>query len=380
MGNVIGIISSSCCSYLLVGLTKDRPIAAVPFGGKYRLLDFALSNMVNAGLRTVGIITPYNYRPVLDHLGAGKEWLLDRKMGGLFILPGLNHALEARTNKFFLQDLRMNIDFLKKDRAEHVIISCCNYVANIAYKDMLKFHEKKENSITLIYREEDVNLQDEGGSLSLEIEADGRVKAFTQGIAWEGSKQRNRFLDMMIIKRELLLQILQDYDTDEDTELIEVIEENLAKLKVDSFQFKGYLGSIESIQSYFECSMDLLKAEVRRELFMGPNKILTKITDNPPSRYGSKAAVKNSLISSGCKIEGQVENSILFREVHIEPGAVIKNSIIMQKSYIGKDVILENVIADKFVRIKDQTVVKGKKNLPIVIEKTAAIGASGGVL
>lgn len=373
MGNVIGIISGGCPADLLMGLTKERPIAAVPFGGRYRLLDFPLSGMVNSGLRTVGIITPYNYRPMLDHLGAGKEWLLDRKTGGLFMLPGC--GLEVGEQRFLLGDLNLNVDFLEKDKAENVVLACSNLVLNVNYEEILKFHETKKADITLVYKEEDVIPKE--NSLLLEMEADGKVQSLALEPSGREYKQGNNFLDILIIKRKLLLEMLQRYLAMDSKDLLAVVTEEAAAYKVYAFQFKGYVGRIDSIQSYFNSSMDLLRPEVRRELFMGSDKIRTKLADNPPTRYGPEAAVKNSLIASGCRIEGRVESSIIFREVHIKPGAIVKNSIIMQKSHIGREAILENAILDKFVGIRNRTVIKGEAHKPVVVEKTVNVGSKG---
>lgn len=371
MENVIGIIFSSCLSDSLMGLTNERPIAILPFGGRYRLLDFPLSNMVNSGLRTVGIITPHNYRPVLDHLGAGKEWLLDRKIGGLFILPGQGRGDDYR--RFPYGDIKRNLDFLEKDQADYVILSYSNSVLNIDFKQILEVHHGEKRDITFIYREE-VPVPGMGMQF-LETDGENRIQGLSPGVEGEKGKA---FLDMLIIKRSLLLGLLQEGAIPADGELLDLIGSRLGELQAYGFPFQGYVGRITSVQSYFDCNMDLLKPEIRQELFVGPNKIHTKETDNPPSRYGIDAAVKNSLIASGCRIEGQVENSIIFRQVHIKPGAVVKNSIVMQKSQIGENGVLDYAILDKFVRVKDGLAVQGEYNSPIVIEKRTNLKEEGG--
>lgn len=369
MGNVIGIIAGGSPSDSMMGLTRQRPIAALPFGGRYRLLDFPLSNMVNSGLRTVGIITPFHYRPVLDHLRAGKEWFLDRKTGGLFILPSYNPKSTDR--QFSLADLAGNLDFFYKDGAEDVIISCSNLVINMDFRPALSFHQNNQGDITLIYQENGVFAG--AGKLSLILAPDppGPVLGFSSGSRSGNNKE---FLDMLIIKKDLLLQLLEENPKGEDRELMEVIAGRMDQMRILAFGFSGYVGRITSVADYFKCSMDLLKPEIRRELFMESNKIHTKIADNPPTHYGQNGLSSNSLVASGCKIDGTVENSIIFRQVQIKPGAVVKNSIIMQKCIIGRNAVLENVILDKFVRIKDQTVLKGASDKPIVIEKTTSWG------
>lgn len=153
MRNVIGILFGNNGSDILQGLAFQRSTAAVPFGGRYRLLDFALSSMVNSGIRTIGLVTPRHYRSILDHLGAGKEWSLDRKSGGLFILPGAIQGLSGRSGRFALKDLQLNIEYLQKDFSENIIISGCNQVLNMNYQEALDLHEAKQADITLIYKE-----------------------------------------------------------------------------------------------------------------------------------------------------------------------------------------------------------------------------------
>ena len=369
MKKAIGIISSNHRTDYLQGIIKDRPIAAVPFAGRYRLLDFALSSMVNSGLRTVGIITPFRYRPILDHLGAGKEWSLDRKSGGMFILPGSNNGLQSKNNKFLLKDFLNNIEFLEMDTADYIVVTGCSSVFNIDFTSVLNEHENNQADITMVYKEISTK---ETEATYLTIEADGRVSALTE--KWTNkNQQRESFVDIFIINRKLLLEILKGYEDIEYMDLMDVVEENLKVLNVHAYKFEGYLGRIFSIQSYFRCSMEMLNPLIRSELFMGVNRMHTKIKDNPPTKYASKVAVRDSLISSGCYIQGQVSSSILFRGVNVHPGATIKNCIIMQRCDIGKDAVLENVILDKHVKISNKVVLKGMDDSPMVITKRAVI-------
>ena len=369
MKKAIGIISSNHRTDYLQGIIKDRPIAAVPFAGRYRLLDFALSSMVNSGLRTVGIITPFRYRPILDHLGAGKEWSLDRKSGGMFILPGSNNGIQSRNNKFLLKDFLNNIEFLEMDTADYIVVTGCSSVFNIDFTSVLKAHEHNQADITLVYKE--FTTKETEGTY-LKIEDDGRVSDLSD--KWPNkNEERKSFIDIFVINRVLLLEILKGYEDVEYRDLMDVIEENLRVLNVYAHRFEGYLGRVVSIQSYYRCSMEMLNPLIRSELFMGTNRIRTKVKDNPPTKYASKVTVRDSLISSGCYIQGQVNSSILFRGVNVHPGATIKNCIIMQRCDIGKDAVLENVILDKHVKISDKVVLKGMDDSPMVITKRAVI-------
>ncbi|MEW6662304.1 MAG: glucose-1-phosphate adenylyltransferase subunit GlgD [Bacillota bacterium] len=379
MNRAIGLIFCNYLSDSLQGIARDRPVGAVPFGGRYRLLDFVLSSMVNSGLRTVGLVTPHHYRPIVDHLGAGKEWFLDRKAGGLFLLPGSNHVLAGKNIKFSLKDLQVNVEFLEKDYAEHVILSGCNQVFNINFQKALEFQNNKEADATLLYKVVTPDAPASPGGLWLEACGEGRAKKiFQEGFEdfnpapKRPKKPGKRFLDMLIIRRKLLMEIIAGC-VDETADLVEAIGENLKSLKVYAYPHPGYWARIDSVYSYFRHNLELLDPKIRNELFMGRDRIHTKIKDNPPARYGSGAMVKNCLIASGCYIEGRVEKSIIFREVQIDKGAQIKNAVVMQRCTIGKDVVLENVILDKFVQIKDHTVLKGTRNYPVVLNKRSVV-------
>lgn len=373
MRSVIGLIFGNTRSDLLQGLTQDRPIAAVPFGGKFRLLDFALSSLVNSGIRTVGLITPHHYRPVLDHTGAGKDWSLDRKSGGLFILPGSIHGLTSNQSKFLIKDMALNIEFLKKDLCENVIITYCNQVYNISYHDVLNFHENKHADITLIYKESDLPMELRG-SIILSLGKGQEVQALEENQDYESSPMlKPYFVDMLVIRRKLLLEIIEGYKLIDTVDLLVAIRENLNLLSVFAYHANAYIGRICSVADYFNRNMDLLNPEIIRELLFNKNHIYTKVRDKPPTFYGSNANVRDSLLTCECFLEGEVEHSILSRGVRIKPGAKIKNCILLQKCIIGANAVLENVILDKFVEVKEGNVLKGSQDNPLVISKKSIV-------
>lgn len=373
MNRVIGIIFGNTRSDLLQGLTQDRPIVALPFGGKYRLLDFALSSFINSGIKTVGLITPQNYRPVIDHTGAGKDWYLDRKSGGLFILPGVIHGLSGHHSKFLMRDIISNLEFLERDSSENVVITYCNQVYNMDYQDALDFHDLKKADITLIYKELDQE-QDLQDRLMLSLSDEHLVYAFPEN--WEQDELpsvKPYFVDMLIIRRELFLELIDRYRSIETADLLDAIRENVKQLKVYAYQTKAYIGRINSIDDYFKYSMDLLKPEISQELFQSKNQLYTKVRDNPPSIYFSCSKVRNSLLSCECTLNGEVEHSIISRGVIIKSGAKVKNCILLQECIIGENAVLENVILDKFVEVKEGNVLIGRRDCPLVISKKSIV-------
>jgi glucose-1-phosphate adenylyltransferase len=342
-------------------------LAATMIGGRYRLIDFALSNMVNSGVKTIGIVIPEKFRSILDHLGAGKPWNLDRKNGGIFILPGTEFGLFNKENKFAVADLQTNVEILERTAAEYMVVSSCNQVMNVSYTPMLDKMDENQADICLIYKNVKEIPADEEPGWILKIDPDGKVRALVRQEPFSGKELKPLFMDAFVVKRTLLQEMVDGYAGHGSLDVRQIIHNNIQKLNVQAYEHKGYLRRVSSVQSYYRCNMDMLNQEIRNELFMGENKIFTKTKDNPPTRYGTWGSAEDALISGGCTVNGQVERSVLFRGVQVETGAVIKNSVIMSDSFIGKDSILENVILDKYTFIDDRSVMKGKPEAPLLI-------------
>ncbi|HEY8908703.1 MAG TPA: glucose-1-phosphate adenylyltransferase subunit GlgD [Desulfosporosinus sp.] len=373
LSKTIGIIFANSGYYNLQGLARERPISAVPFGGRYRILDFALSSMVNSGLRTIGLVTPHHYRSLLDHLGAGKDWFLDRKAGGLFILPGVMHSLAGTNHTFCIKDIHHNIEYLQKDFAENVVITRGDQIFNINFEDALEFHNDKQADVTLIYKECD-SLGDPIHEKLLEMNEHQKVSKIKPQKALENAGQVHPyFANMLIIRRELLLDIVEKYSSNGCMDLMDILTINMEVLKIYGSPTDSLIGSVRTVKDYFHRSMDLLDMEVRENLLLGENRIHTKIVDNPPTRYTSQAKVSNSLIASGCTIAGEVLNSIIFRGVVVEQGCRIKNSIIMPKCHMYANSKTEYAILDKFVKVNEGNVLKGSLNNPLVVFKSTVI-------
>ena len=373
MPKAIGIIYANSAIDNLQGLALKRPIAAVPFGGRYRILDFALSSMVNSGIRTIGVVTPHHYRPLLDHLGAGKAWFLDRKTGGLFILPGAIHGLSGNNHMFCVKDLQNNIEYLQKDFAENVIISNGDQILNMNFRDTLEFHNDKHADVTLIYKGM-ANSGDQTDELLLELDERQRVSNILDQKGHErGMLVQPHFVNMLIIRRELLIDIIEKYSSIGCIDLIDIFTSNLEVLKIYGSSTCSLIGTIRTLKDYFDRSMDLLDLEVRGKLWLGADRIHAKIKDNPPTQYASQAKVSNSLIASGCSISGEVVNSIIFRGVIVEQGCKIENSIILSKCHIHAHAQIDYAILDKSVKVNGENVFKGSLNNPLVVLKRTAI-------
>ena len=363
MKRMMGLVCTNYSDGDFGMLTEERPIASIPFGGRYRLVDFPLSNMVNSGINTVGLITPYMYRSLLDHVGNGKAWSLSRKVGGMFILPGSVYGVKNTQGKLLLRDVILNRAYLERTRRELVVVSGSNKIFNIDYREVAAQHEESGAVITLLYKK----VPDGAAVHDLEPVCDsrGRVTAIRNA----GPGPANQYLDSFVIDRELLLKFTEWYSALGYLDIMEIIQENLDKLAVYGYEFKGYVKAIDSAADYMQASMDLLDPQVIEELFMGPRKISTKVQDAPPVKYFPTAKVSNSMIATGCIIRGTVENSIVFRGCVVEEGAVVRNSIILPHGTIDKDTMVENVICDKFVRIGDGARLFGSAHKPLIVTR-----------
>ncbi|WP_216829329.1 glucose-1-phosphate adenylyltransferase subunit GlgD [Alkalihalobacterium elongatum] len=368
MDSMMGVINLDSELDLLNELTYFRCGAAVPFGGRYRLIDFVLSNMVNAKISDTAVFTRRKYRSLMDHLGTGAAWDLDRKRGGLFILPpDWNDPSDISQGD--LQHFHNNRDFFDRGISQYVLITGSQNVCNIDYNHAFKYHLETGADVTVIYKPVP-NLEEEHKQChKVEMDETGRVTAIT-------NDHFNHYvsLDMMIIHKKLLMDIVDHCIARRmDNFFRDGIIQNLDQLKVMGYSYHGYLAVINSIESYYKHSMSLLNPKVYRNLFFNENLILTKVKDEPPAKYIKGSSVKNSLIANGCVIEGTVENSILFRGVHVEKGTVIKNSIVMQRCDIKEDSLIENVILDKDVVLSPERTLVGCSEQPYVVAKRKVI-------
>lgn len=365
-GKILGLISCNYNNEVFGSLTEERGLAALPFGGRYRLLDFPISNMVNAGIRTIGIITPYHYRAILDHVGNGKEWSLNRKSGGMFILPGSIYGLKNMHSSFLLRDIIQNRAYLDRSHEDYVLVSGSHKLFKLDLRPMIEAHIAAKRDVTLLYKQIDDAENHPGGYLGLDGERVANIRRDESGRA-------ACFMDCFIINRGLLLNFIDWYKAMGYIDLLDIIAENLPSLNVGAYAYGGYLGQVDNIRDYMKCSLDLLRDDVRQELFGGAQKIFTKIQDNPPAKYGAQAQVKNSLIPTGCIVNGAVESSIIFRGVKVGEGAVIKNCVIMQKTVVEPGAVLENVICDKYVTVSRGNKLSGTAAKPLVIPKSSEV-------
>ena len=377
MKNVMGIIYTNKDDLSLRELTNQRSVAALPLAGRYRVVDFILSSMVNSGVRNVGVIMQRNYRSLMDHLGSGKEWDLHTRNNGLFLLPPFVTQETGGEYLGVLDALRANFDYLRRSKQRLALLSNSNMVFNMNFEPMIRQHEQTDADITLLYTKvrRDMELSSAGKHTHafLNVEKDGRISDME--VNPNAANYDTMYMNVLLIKRTLLMHLVDGAaahgEHDINRELIQPAIKS-GSLKVYGYEFEGYYRRIETIKSYFRCNMDLLDYNVRQELFK-KSPVYTKTRDDVPAVYRDGNSVKNSLVADGCVIDGSVENCVLFRGVHIGRNASVKNAIIMQDSEIEDSVELENVILDKNVTVRAHGRLIGQVQYPIVIGKNVTL-------
>lgn len=368
--NALGLVFSNIHDNNIPELTQERTMGSIPFCGRYRLVDFALSNMVNSGITKVGVITKSNYQSLMDHIGSGKDWDLSRKQGGLHILPpfGLKGNVLYTTR---LEALRGAKHFIERSKEEYIVMTDCDIVCNLNYDEILENHIKNNADITLIYVKKDAEyLKNSTNNTVLEL-ADNRVK----GVYFDPNVngEVNLYTNVCIMKRTLLQTLITDaYSHNYNHFGQDVLARNVNTLRINGYLHNGYYMVLKTLLSYYQESLNFLNKEIRDEVFRNVD-VFTKVKDSAPTKYGANAVIKNSLIADGCTIEGTVENSIIFRGVKIGRGTVVKNSILMQGTVTGENVNLNAIITDKSVVIKDRRSLSGCETHPFYISKNNII-------
>ena len=377
---VAGLIFSNIHDNNVPELTQKRTMASVPYGGRYRLIDFTLSNMVNAGISKIGILTQYNYQSLLDHVGSGKDWDLSRSDGGLKILPPFitaydNASKSASSYTHRLESLMGAYNFISKSKEDYFVLSDCDTVCNIDLRDVINYHIENHADITIVAKNTYLTKEEAAGSTIVETDDNGKVVNLLYKPAnFEGNF--NLCLNIFVLKREYLVNILLEsiargYHS--LTQDIIVRNKDTAKFMMYS-KFDGYYASITSLDKYYKCNMDLLNPEIKADIFGIRNRpVFTKVKNFVPAKYLGESKVKNSLIADGCVIEGTVENSIIFRGVKVGKGAVVKNCILMQNTYVGDNSSLNCVICDKNVVIKNSRNLSGHETHPFSVGKGTVI-------
>lgn len=371
MSKVLGLIFANMHEQTLPELTKVRAMASVPFGSKYRLVDFPLSGMVNSGITQVGVITKQNYYSLMDHLGMGSEWDLARKNGGLHILPPFGQE-NTGIYRGRLEALAGAAEFISESDAEYVLMADSNVVANMDMKPIVDFHEKSGADITCVYGSVVYPTERALVQTILYVNENNEVYDVLARPAMSGAM--NVALNVYVMKRKFLEDLIREsqcrslysFETD-------ILQHKLHDYKVMGYKYEGYFEIIDSMKTYYKATMDMKIRDISREVFSLDTPIYTKVRDVAPAKYGIDCTVKSSLVADGCIIEGTVENSVLFRGVKVGKGAIVKDSIVMQGAVIDEKASFINAIADKDVTVTKNRTITGSPDFPVYVSKGGVV-------
>lgn len=370
--SIAGIIFSNMHDNDLGPIAIGRTTGSVPFGGKYRMIDFILSSMVNSGVKEVGVIAKAYYQSLLSHLGSGREWDLSRKKGGLTVLPPYSSVENQGIYAGHLDAVSGVFDYLKNLTASYVLLCDSDLIANIDFKKMLDFHLEKQAEITLAYTSETDYLPAHDDVLIFGLDQNQRIR--TVKLVPEPDREQNFFSNIALMSRELLLGIIQDAKSRNQRSFRkDIFMDACPYRKIFGYPLPEVNMRIDSMLQYYKANLSLLSASVREGLFKDRTPILTHIRDTSPVRYGSGADVRNSIVTDGCNIEGAVKNSVLFRNVKISKGAMVQNSVIMEGVVIGEDAHIDSVIVDRNSVILDSCTLIGQKNYPLYLPMKSVV-------
>lgn len=347
-------------------LSKKRAIPAMPVGGSFRCIDFALSNMSNSHIQTVAVLTQYNARSLNEHLSSSKWWDFGRKQGGLYLFTPTVTAENTDWYRGTADAMAQNIDFLKKCHEPYVIIANGDCVYKMDYNELLEYHIAKKADITVACKE-----LPPGADVSrygvLRMNEDSRIVYFEEKPLMTTSNTIST--GVYVIRRRQLIEILEKSAEENRFDFVSDVLIRYKNVKrIYGYKVDNYWSNIASVDDYYRTNMDFLNPQVRDYFFRQEPKIYSKVDDLPPAKYNTGSDVSNSLISSGCIINSRVENSVLFKKVFIGKNCVIKNSIILNDAYIGDNTHVENCIVESRGTLKANTYYCGENGVLIVTE------------
>ena len=368
MKSVLGILNMQEKNDLLRELAATRAVEALPFAGRYRVVDFSLSKMINSGIDSVGLMLPDYSRAILDHIRSGKDWDLARRRGGLAYLPASIDRSDSRVGD--LKDLYFNLDYVEFGDKKYVLLANASFVYNIDFTNVLKFLQDNSGDIAIVYytAKEDAA----GKNVVLETSTNGIVTDIAE--ASSVKKDTKVAMGAYLMPVPTFAYIVRStYERGGTDFLVDGIIRHAGEYKIMGYGHDGYVAHVDSTDAYYKANRDMLNPATWEELFMGSRTIYTRVKDEVPVQYKDTASVKNSLVANGCIIRGEVENSVIFRGVTVGKGAKVKDCILMQRADVQDGALLENVICDKNVIITKNKWLKGAKTYPYIVTKNIMI-------
>ncbi len=364
----IGIVLAGGNSNRMRELSNKRAIAAMPIAGSFRSIDFVLSNMTNSHIQKVAVFTQFNAKSLNEHLNSSKWWDFGRKQGGLYVCNPTTTPDNTSWYRGTADSIAQNMDFLKNSHEPYVVIASGDGIYKMDYNKVLEYHIAKKADFTVVTA--DVSGKDDPSRFGIvKIGADQRIVDFEEKPLEAGSSTVST--GVYIVRRRLLIELIEKCMEEERYDFVKDILIRYKDIKnIYAYPIDSYWSNISSVESYFRTNMDFLNPDIRKYFFKEYPDVYTKVDDLPPAKYNVGSSVKNSLVASGCIINGEVEDSILFKEVYVGNNCVIKNSIILNDVYIGDNTVIENCIVESRDTIRANTTYKPEDDgIRIVVEK-----------
>lgn len=364
----IGIILAGGNNNKMQELSSKRAIAAMPVAGSYRSIDFALSNMSNSHIQKVAVFTQYNAKSLNEHLSSSKWWDFGRKQGGLFVFTPTITSDNSFWYRGTADAIYQNLNFLKNSHEPYVVIASGDGVYKLDFNKVLEYHIAKKADVTVVCKR-----LKEGDDASrfgvINTNAEGRIHEFEEKPIITSSNTVSA--GIYVIRRRQLIELIEKSAGEERHDFVKDILIRYKNLKkIYAYDLDSYWSNIATVESYYKTNMDFLKKDIRDYFFNGYPDVYSKVDDLPPAKYNIGSSVKNSLVSSGCILNGQIENSILFKKVYVGNNCVIKNSIILNDVYIGDNTYIENCIVESRDTIRANTSHVGENGkIKIVVER-----------
>ncbi len=366
---ITAMIFSNSNDEALKELTEIRSMASLPFGGRYRLIDFALSNLVNAGISNIGVVTNENYSSLLDHIESGVFWDLDRKNGGLHIIPPFIRG--TKKYRGYADALYRAAEYISNNSCEYVVAYDSGIAANVDISALINAHIEKDADVTFVYRNSDT-ADKLRNTLKIEIDETGKITELNK--VCSADKDGRYTMGIAVFKKSAFLSVLNStIAVKDDVTFSDFMANSFSNISIYGFEHNGFTAVMDCRKAYFENSMKLLNKEIRDDLFNRERPVYTKTRDDMPTRYGTHSDVKNSLVADGCIIDGTVKNCILFRGVHIRKGATAENSILMQGVDVRENAVVKYVVSDKNAVIDNKEPVCGTNRKAFIIKKNQMI-------
>ena len=369
--NAAGIIFSSLNNNTLSRLTSDRTVAAIPFACRYRLVDFCLSSMVNANISNINIVANYNYRSLTEHIGSGKDWDLARRTGGVHIISPYQtaHSSTAKLFSTHMEALVSMKEYIDEFTEDYVILMDADNVLNIDLEDVVKTHEMTGAKITIVTKQTDENYSSKNPRMMLSSVA-GKVTDITMSSVYS-ERNPELSLGIFVMSTVYLRKLIEEAQGSNSHSLTNLMLKNYKSQYYMTYKYGGFAASVSSFLDYYKYSVLLAKDEEARSslLYKKEAPIFTRVHNSAPVVYKTGAKVQSSMIADECVIEGTVINSVLFRGVKVEKGAVVKDSVLFSGTQVGKNAKLNCIVADKNVIVSDNVVLSGNENMPFYVQK-----------